>query len=200
MLVGSLLVVTVACGDATSEDVGSTPGFDGNGRTVDTRPFEAPTAEGDGSTTLPEALFEGGPLERTTTSTTTTTAPTTTTTLPIPPPPTDDPICGMATIVIEALRLATDPAAIPAESLPAAGARFAAAADLLAAEGRADLGPLEALLRSIARDLPGAPDAASAAEIYNQLLSPSDPDIVPVANEFGAHLQSACPALLTLEP
>jgi FtsP/CotA-like multicopper oxidase with cupredoxin domain len=97
-------VVAPACGDADRASTGDTPGFDGNGRTIDTRPFDLPELGGDGATTLPDEFFENPAL--TTTTAPTTTAPTTTsttTTLPLPGPQAD-PVCGAFVELLRVLR------------------------------------------------------------------------------------------------
>lgn len=196
VLAGLVLLLTPILRSRSGEDATPTPGFTEAERSIDTEPFSPAGAENaSGATTIPGGPLgaDGLPIEATTTSTTSTT-------LPIPDAPPGDPICGMATVVVEALRIVTGPNGTTPDNLAATAAKFEEAADTAARSTAADTGPLVELLRAIAADLPSATDFESAAQIYNRLLAPTDPAIAPVAAAFGTHLTQECPSILSIEP
>lgn len=99
-------LVVGACGRGSDSESGeSTPGFDNEEATVDTRPFDFRALDGGSATTLPEDFFAPGGRQTTTTTTApTTTAPATTTTttppLLIPEIESITSICGFRRSVI----------------------------------------------------------------------------------------------------
>lgn len=167
-------------------------------RTRETKPFELAGPQSQtGQTTIPGDIRDLPQRTKEALRPPVTTS--TSTTIPIPLGPEGDPICGMTRVIIEALRIITGPGGSSPANLRAGSQKFAEAADV-ADQSTLDVAALVQLTRKIAVELPAATTDLEAADIYNQLLSPTDPALLPIANEFGAHLQSSCPELLTLEP
>lgn len=183
-------------GTASTEELSSRDV--GGGRTVDTSPFNPAAADVTGSTTIPDGALEAG--DRNGSTTTSVVPSTTSTTIPIPAAPTNDPICGSATSILEALRIVTGPGGTSPGSLRLAAARFNEAAFALEATKRQDLQELIGLIRKVADEIPSATNPDQATAIFNQLLAPSDPALQPVSQEFTDHLSRTCPAVLSIEP
>lgn len=187
LLVGALTLVAPGCGDDATTDLNATPGYDGEGRTIDTRPFEAPTVEGDGSTTLPQSLFENGPLASSTT--TTTAPPTTTTTFPLPASH-PDAICNGFIDLVELTRDARDrPDTLEPAQVAALVADLARRLEQI---GEPAYEPAVAQLDESAARLGASSSDDELREAVRDMLASERP-WEPVVS----HAQGTCPEILT---
>lgn len=183
--------------DDRQEAVGTTPGFTDNDRPIDTAPFELAGPNVTGPTTIPGEV--GQPTESTLPPDTLPPE-VTSTTVDIPGVEDNGPECAMARAVIEGLRIITGPSGMSPANLQAGAAKYREAADIALNSGKPGTAPVALLVAQIAIDLPGARTEAEAAEIYNRLSAPTDPLVIPVAQEFVGKIRESCPDLLTVEP
>jgi hypothetical protein len=179
----------------SSVSTGSPPGFDDQGRTLDTTPFDLAQPRSTGSTTLP---FVPGASATPTTPEGSPTGATTTTDLPAVD--LADERCLLAFDVVQGLRAMTNPDGSLPENLALGADRLTAAADRIDRIGGEGAATVSALLREVAASVRGAVSVGEATRAYERFSDADDPVVAAYADGIATHLATSCPDILTVEP
>jgi hypothetical protein len=170
-------VALAACG-SDSTRIGAAPGYDGDGRPVDTSPFApAGASSRSGSTTLPERAFAK--------STTTTPPPTTTPSVTtIPPPVTPEPgsvrnLCGFAAYISSFYGLSNESPDRAEALVVGLNSLIQRYVDVSPAEVRPDVEFIQAVMGEVSRTLAANgwdPASAAYTAIIQRYASDTGPE------------------------
>ncbi|MEZ5139010.1 MAG: hypothetical protein R2702_11655 [Acidimicrobiales bacterium] len=193
-LVGVVAIATVLVGCGRGSGDGgldaATPGFDGNGRTVDTRPFDIPEADPGASTTLPPGVFDDqGP----TATTETTLPPTTTTTLPLPDG--TDPVCTALYRWSRLITIFVDGTGEPASFGPNATSTLDAMIVDLSSASDPAFAPAIALYQGVRDRIAAATTSQEVEAALLPVVTEKDPPIVDALAPLRSRVEASCPDL-----